>query len=47
LRGAQTPDARERLARQIAATDAQIDQLVYDLYGLTAAEIKTVEGNNP
>ena len=32
------------LERQIAATDAQIDRLVYDLYGLTADEIKIVEG---
>jgi hypothetical protein len=27
----------------IAATDAQIDQLVYELYGLTDDEIKIVE----
>jgi len=32
------------LARQIAATNAQIDHLVYDLYGLTAAGIRIVEG---
>jgi hypothetical protein len=29
--------------KQIAATDRQIDQLVYDLYGLTDAEIQIVE----
>jgi type II restriction/modification system DNA methylase subunit YeeA len=29
--------------RQIAATDRQIDQLVYELYGLTDDEIKIVE----
>jgi hypothetical protein len=29
---------------QIAVTDGQIDQLVYTLYGLTAEEIKIVEG---
>ncbi len=29
--------------RQIAATDRQIDQLVYELYGLTDAEIEIVE----
>jgi hypothetical protein len=29
---------------QIATTDTQIDRLVYDLYGLTAEEIKIVEG---
>jgi hypothetical protein len=30
--------------RQIDATDAEIDRLVYDLYGLTAEEIAIVEG---
>jgi hypothetical protein len=29
--------------RQIAATDAQIDALVYELYGLTKDEIHIVE----
>jgi len=28
---------------QIAATDQQIDELVYELYGLTKEEIKIVE----
>jgi type I restriction-modification system DNA methylase subunit len=32
------------LQRQIEATDRQIDQLVYQLYGLTEEEIKIVEG---
>ena len=32
------------LQMQIEATDAQIDKLVYDLYGLTEDEIKVVEG---
>ncbi|MDA8422059.1 MAG: hypothetical protein M0Z89_01860 [Nitrospiraceae bacterium] len=32
------------LQRQIDATDQQIDQLVYELYGLTEEEIKIVEG---
>ena len=31
------------LQRQIDATDAEIDRLVYDLYGLTAEEIAIVE----
>jgi hypothetical protein len=31
------------LARQIAATDAQIDRLVYALYELTDDEIRIVE----
>jgi hypothetical protein len=30
--------------RQIDATDAEIDRLVYDLYGLSAEEIALVEG---
>ena len=34
------------LQRQIEATDAEIDQLVYDLYGLTAEEIAIVEGQS-
>jgi len=32
------------LQRQIEATDASIDKLVYELYGLTEEEIKIVEG---
>lgn len=31
------------LQRQIDATDRQIDQLVYALYGLTNGEIRIVE----
>jgi hypothetical protein len=41
---ARTPQEKTALERQIAATDTQIDQLVYDLYGLTPDEIKIVEG---
>ena len=47
IRSARTPNERETLQRQIAATDAQIDQLVYELYGLTPAEIKIVEAATP
>jgi len=32
------------ILRQIDATDAEIDRLVYELYGLTEEEIKIVEG---
>jgi len=39
-----TPQEQEQLQRQIDATDRQIDQLVYQLYGLTDEEIKIVEG---
>ena len=43
LAGAKTPTEKAALERQIAATDGQIDQLVYELYGLTDDEIKIVE----
>jgi hypothetical protein len=39
-----TDHERTLLERQISATDCEIDRLVYDLYGLTEAEIKIVEG---
>ena len=32
-----------RLEREIAPTDAQIDGLVYDLYGITGDERKIIE----
>ena len=41
---AKTPHEQESLKRTIAATDSQIDALVYELYGLTENEIRTVEG---
>jgi hypothetical protein len=44
LIAARTPQEKTAFERQIAATDAQIDRLVYDLYGLTNDEIKIVEG---
>jgi len=40
----QTPQEQERLAAEIRATDAAIDKLVYELYGLTEDEIRIVEG---
>ncbi len=36
---------RDELLREIERTDKEIDNLVYDLYGLTEAERKLVEGN--
>jgi len=42
---AATDHERTLLERQITATDRQIDQLVYALYGLTDDEIALVEGN--
>jgi len=44
LPGVLSPVEKEKLERQIAATDRQIDELVYELYGLTEEEIKIVEG---
>jgi type II restriction/modification system DNA methylase subunit YeeA len=41
---AKTPHEQESLKRTIAATDAQIDALVYGLYGLTEDEIPIVGG---
>ena len=41
---AKTPHEQESLQRQIAATDRQIEALVYELYGLTEDEIRIVEG---
>ena len=35
---------KTRLSRQVEETDEAIDALVYELYGLTAEEIKIVEG---
>ncbi len=44
LAAAHTAHDKTALNRQIDATDRQIDQLVYELYGLTDEEIKIVEG---
>jgi len=41
---AKTSHDKTHLQRQIDATDRQIDRLVYELYGLTVAEISVVEG---
>ena len=35
---------KELYERQIKIVDAQIDRLVYDLYGLTEDEMEVVEG---
>ena len=37
---------KEFYQRQIEATDAEIDALVYELYGLTEEEIAIVEGRD-
>jgi hypothetical protein len=40
---ARTAPDKTAIERQIAATDKQIDALVYELYGLTQEEIRIVE----
>jgi len=44
LAAAKSAAQKAIIERQIDATDAEIDRLVYDLYGLTAKEIALVEG---
>jgi hypothetical protein len=44
LAAARTAHDKTILQRQIAATDRQIDRLVYELYELTEEDIKIVEG---
>jgi hypothetical protein len=46
LAAAKSEAQKNVIQRQIAATDREIDQLVYDLYGLTKEEIAIVEGRN-
>jgi len=43
LAAAKTEHEQSLIQRQINATDKQIDQLVYELYGLTEKEIRIVE----
>ncbi len=42
--GVATPTETGRLQREIAATESEIDSLVYSLYSLTPDEIRVVEG---
>jgi Eco57I restriction-modification methylase/restriction endonuclease TaqI-like protein/restriction-modification enzyme MmeI-like protein len=44
LAAAKTAHTKINLQRQIDASDTQIDQLVYELYGLSEDEIRIVEG---
>ncbi len=43
LQSAKLPNERDLLSRQIAATDRQIGQLVYELYNLSSDEIAIIE----
>lgn len=42
--GKLAPSEFDRLEREIASTDREIDELVYDLYGITDEEGKVIEG---
>jgi hypothetical protein len=44
LQDAKLDHEKTLLQRQIEATDASIDKLVYELYRLTEEEIKVIEG---
>jgi hypothetical protein len=46
IRGTRNPNDKTRLQRDVEATDRQIDQLGYELFGLTEEEIKIVETYN-
>jgi len=46
LRGATSESEKATLHNAITTTDAEIDRLVYELYGLTKEEIKIVEGEH-
>ena len=45
LRAATADSEKSVLQNAVTATDQEIDQLVYELYGLTEDEIKLVEGH--
>jgi len=45
LRETESPSTRKSLEAQIEHTDRKIDELVYELYGLTEKEIRIVESN--
>jgi type I restriction-modification system DNA methylase subunit len=46
LRGATSESEKAVLQNAVTTTDAEIDRLVYELYGLTEEEIKIVEGES-
>jgi hypothetical protein len=46
LRAATSESEKAALQNAVTTTDAEIDRLVYDLYGLTEEEIKIVEGES-
>jgi hypothetical protein len=42
--GKLAPSQVERVDREIAGTDAEIDDLVYELYGVSSEERKIIKG---
>jgi hypothetical protein len=44
LLGTKSESEKAALQNAVTTTDVEIDHLVYELYGLTANEIKIVEG---
>jgi len=46
LREAKSPPAKTPIERQIDATDAEIDRLVFELYGLTEEEMRIAGGES-
>lgn len=47
LPAARSAHDKTLIQRQMDTTDKRIDALVYELYGLTDAEIRLVEGDAP
>ena len=43
--GDKKTDERARIEEEIKETDAEIDELVYEIYGLSDEEIKIVKGS--
>ncbi len=43
--GKLAPSEIERLERDITSTDQEIDELVYELYGITDEERRIIEGS--
>jgi hypothetical protein len=44
LKSTHNPQEADRLAREVESVDKAIDNLVYELYGLSEEEIGIVEG---
>ena len=40
-------DEKDQIQSQIEKTDREIDEMVYDLYGITKIERKIIEGESP